>query len=50
MIRVEVSANSASRSNRTPLVTKKTGMKTPNPIAVELGAEVGVGHRLVAID
>ena len=38
---VEPSASSASRSKRTPLVTKKTGMKTPKPIAASFGWKSG---------
>ena len=38
---VEAPASSASRSNRTPLVTKKTGMKKPKPIASSLRRKSG---------
>ena len=43
-------AVSASRSYLTPVVTKKIGMKIPKPAASSLRAEVGVGHRAVAVD
>ena len=41
MRRVAVLPTSASRSKRTPLVTKKTGMKTPKPIASSLRRKSG---------
>ena len=43
-------ANSASRSKRTPLVTKKTGMKTPKPTAASFCRNSGMGHRLGRVE
>src|SRR5215211_6612428 len=41
MTRLEVDAVRASRSKRTPLETKNTGMKKPNPIASSLRRKSG---------
>jgi hypothetical protein len=47
--RVDGLASSAARSKRSPLVTKKTGMKTPKPIASKLGAEKLACQHAVAV-